>query len=182
MSACTMLRHLPLPQVLADSRHVLMLRDRDSVAELARRLPAARRAVLVGNGGIALELAHALRGLEVSPCPPCRPAPPQAHLCMACIQPFLRIQHHAHPAAEACQRGMTAQHMLARMCGAQGGQTHCGVARGQVVWVTRHSAVGDAFFDVDAAQFLLQELQAPPSPSAEEPACSTAEVQEAPAC
>jgi hypothetical protein len=55
--------------MLADSQHVLTLRDRDSVAELARRLPAARRVVLVGNGGIALELAHALRGVEVRPCP-----------------------------------------------------------------------------------------------------------------
>ena len=52
-------------QVLADSPHVLTLRDRNSVAELAARLPAARKVVLVGNGGIALELAHALRGVEV---------------------------------------------------------------------------------------------------------------------
>ena len=52
-------------QVLAGSAHVLTLRDRDSLADLAVRLPGARRVVLVGNGGIALELAHALQGVEV---------------------------------------------------------------------------------------------------------------------
>ena len=32
---------------------------------LCRRLPGVRRLVLVGNGGIALELAHSIRGVEV---------------------------------------------------------------------------------------------------------------------
>jgi hypothetical protein len=36
--------------------------------------------------------------------------------------------------------------------------------------------VGDAFFDVDAAQYLLQELQTRPGPAAGEPARSTAQV------
>lgn len=52
-------------QMVADSEHVLVLRDQDTVADLAVRLPLARRVVLIGNGGIALELAHALRGMEV---------------------------------------------------------------------------------------------------------------------
>jgi hypothetical protein len=30
----------------------------------------------------------------------------------------------------------------------------------QVVWVARHSHIGDAFFDLDAAEFLLDELKA----------------------
>ncbi len=28
----------------------------------------------------------------------------------------------------------------------------------QVVWIARHRHIGDAFFDVDAAQFLLEQL------------------------
>lgn len=42
-----------------------VLRDQDSVESLAKRLPGVRRAVLVGNGGIALEVAFAFSGLEV---------------------------------------------------------------------------------------------------------------------
>ncbi len=51
-----------LAQVVLESLHVLTLRDVDSVDALAARLVGARRVVLVGNGGIALELAcvHAL--------------------------------------------------------------------------------------------------------------------------
>ncbi|KAK9800326.1 hypothetical protein WJX73_002466 [Symbiochloris irregularis] len=79
------------PKVVADSKHVLVLRDRDTVSDLQARLPSARRTVLIGNGGIALELAHAMRGMEV-------------------------------------------------------------------VWVMRQGHMGDAFFDVDAASFLLTEL------------------------
>ena len=41
----------------------------------------------------------------------------------------------------------------------------------KVVWVTRHSAVGDAFFDVDAAQFLLKELQEQDGSAAKVLAC-----------
>lgn len=29
----------------------------------------------------------------------------------------------------------------------------------KVVWVARHKHIGDAFFDVDAARFLLKQLQ-----------------------
>ena len=55
--------------MVADSEHVLVLRDQDTLADLRARLPDARRVVLVGNGGIALELVHALRGIEVSAAP-----------------------------------------------------------------------------------------------------------------
>ena len=44
---------------------MLVLRDQDSIETLAKRLPGIRRAVLVGNGGIALEVAFAFSGLEV---------------------------------------------------------------------------------------------------------------------
>jgi len=37
-------------------QRVLTIRDTDSVARLAQRLPSSRRVAVVGNGGIALEL------------------------------------------------------------------------------------------------------------------------------
>lgn len=45
------------PRRLLNSPHVTVLRDTDSVEELAARLASARRVIVVGNGGIALELA-----------------------------------------------------------------------------------------------------------------------------
>ena len=47
------------------SPHVLVLRDQHTIQTLAKRLPGMQRVVLVGNGGIALEVAHALTGVEV---------------------------------------------------------------------------------------------------------------------
>lgn len=44
------------PRRLAESPHVLTVRDTHSVAALRARLATARRVVVVGNGGIALEL------------------------------------------------------------------------------------------------------------------------------
>lgn len=52
-------------QAIADSPHVLVLRDRDTVDSLAQRLRHARRIAVVGNGGIAMELVFNLRGVEV---------------------------------------------------------------------------------------------------------------------
>jgi len=51
---------------VAQSPHVLVLRDQHTIEALAKQLPGMRRVVLVGNGGIALEVAHALSGVEVS--------------------------------------------------------------------------------------------------------------------
>lgn len=48
-----------------DSPHLLVLRDRDTVDSLAQRMQRARRVAVVGNGGIAMELAFTLRGVEV---------------------------------------------------------------------------------------------------------------------
>jgi NADH dehydrogenase FAD-containing subunit len=47
------------PKQLAGARHpcVLTLRDAASLTALARRLRGARRVAVIGNGGIALELA-----------------------------------------------------------------------------------------------------------------------------
>lgn len=51
-------------QRLSSSQHEITLRDQDTVDELSRRLGSARRVVIVGNGGIALELVHVLKGIE----------------------------------------------------------------------------------------------------------------------
>ena len=50
---------------LDDSVHVLMLRDTRSIQTLSERLGTAKRVMIVGNGGIALELVEALQGYEV---------------------------------------------------------------------------------------------------------------------
>jgi hypothetical protein len=58
------------PNLIADSAHVIGIRDTESVSQLAKRLSSARRVLVVGNGGIALELVQALqlRGLSSSEC------------------------------------------------------------------------------------------------------------------
>lgn len=61
-------------QRLADSPKVVTLRDSTTVEELMAQLPKARRIVIVGNGGIALELVHALHGIEVSRAKHCSPS------------------------------------------------------------------------------------------------------------
>ncbi|DBB05673.1 hypothetical protein WJX77_005847 [Trebouxia sp. C0004] len=53
------------PKAVAHSPHVVVLRDQGTIEALAQRLSGKRRVVLVGNGGIALEVAHALSGLQV---------------------------------------------------------------------------------------------------------------------
>ena len=45
------------PRRLLQSQHVTVLRDTDSVATLASKLRTARSIIIVGNGGIAMELA-----------------------------------------------------------------------------------------------------------------------------
>lgn len=47
------------------------------------------------------------------------------------------------------------------ICGLQSvcNQFVCASQPVQVVWVLKHGHIGDAFFDIDAARFLLQELQ-----------------------
>ncbi|KAK9860342.1 hypothetical protein WJX84_006237 [Apatococcus fuscideae] len=83
---------------LVSTAHVLMLRDSGSIQELSHRLRSAKRVMIVGNGGIALELAQSLQGYEI-------------------------------------------------------------------IWVMRHSHIGDAFFDRDAAEYLLGQLRGPETAS-----------------
>jgi len=45
------------PRRLLDSPDVLVVRDIDSVVDLASKVESAKNVVVVGNGGIALELA-----------------------------------------------------------------------------------------------------------------------------
>ena len=107
----------------ADSCRVLSVRDWESIDKLAAQLPSARRIVLVGNGGIALELVQVLRDVEVrSTCEPCRSGR-DCHMAVRLLLHCLKVQ-----------------------------------ALRQVIWVMRHVAIGDAFFDRDAAEYLLQQI------------------------
>lgn len=54
------------PRLIEDNNSLILgIRDTDSVLELQKRLKSAKKIVLVGNGGIASELAHELQGVEV---------------------------------------------------------------------------------------------------------------------
>eukprot|EP01024_Parvocaulis_polyphysoides_P057179 TRINITY_DN6072_c2_g1_i2.p1 TRINITY_DN6072_c2_g1~~TRINITY_DN6072_c2_g1_i2.p1 ORF type:complete len:495 (-),score=102.85 TRINITY_DN6072_c2_g1_i2:217-1701(-) len=79
------------PKKFSDNENVITVRDTESVEMLAKKLEGTKRAIVVGNGGIAMEVLPAL--------------------------------------------------------------TNC-----EVIWVLKHRHIGDAFFDIDAAQFLLDRL------------------------
>uniref|UniRef100_A0A669CHM2 Pyridine nucleotide-disulfide oxidoreductase domain-containing protein 1 n=1 Tax=Oreochromis niloticus TaxID=8128 RepID=A0A669CHM2_ORENI len=54
------------PKLLTqDNPYVLGIRDTDSAQEFQKRLSKAKRIVIVGNGGIALELVYEVEGCEV---------------------------------------------------------------------------------------------------------------------
>ncbi|XP_054608728.1 pyridine nucleotide-disulfide oxidoreductase domain-containing protein 1 isoform X2 [Dunckerocampus dactyliophorus] len=54
------------PKLLTqDKQYVLGIRDTDSAQEFQKQLSKARRIVVVGNGGIALELVYEVEGCEV---------------------------------------------------------------------------------------------------------------------
>ena len=48
------------PKVIAPHPNILGLRDLQSVTDMAVRLSSARKVIIVGNGGIALELVHSV--------------------------------------------------------------------------------------------------------------------------
>lgn len=58
-------KHMTSLQAAWHHPEVVVLRDKDTIEALVRRLPGMRRVVLVGNGGIALEVAHSLTSVEV---------------------------------------------------------------------------------------------------------------------
>lgn len=53
------------PKLVSAHPNVLGIRDTESVEELGRRLASARRVMVVGNGGIALEVVHEVLGCEL---------------------------------------------------------------------------------------------------------------------
>ena len=50
------------PLLIAQHERVIGLRDTESVEDLAKRLETARRVMIVGNGGIAMEIANVVGG------------------------------------------------------------------------------------------------------------------------
>lgn len=119
-----------LPDCGGNSTHVDAL-----VQELALRLRSCRRLVLVGNGGIALELAGALAGKELI----------GSHATGA-VCPT-----NANSANSTCSRAADTA------AGSPAGASAAGGGR-ELVWVLKHGHIGDAFFDLDAAAFLLQHI------------------------
>lgn len=54
------------PRLIEQNKPLILgIRDTDSVLELQKRLETSKSVVLVGNGGIASELAYELKGIEV---------------------------------------------------------------------------------------------------------------------
>ncbi|PNW85355.1 hypothetical protein CHLRE_03g182550v5 [Chlamydomonas reinhardtii] len=132
---CTGARPKELGVPGANHPAVMTLRDTDSVQELALRLRSCRRLVLVGNGGIALELAGALAGKELI----------GSHATGA-VCPT-----NANSANSTCSRAADTA------AGSPAGASAAGGGR-ELVWVLKHGHIGDAFFDLDAAAFLLQHI------------------------
>jgi len=50
--------------IIKDSPYVIGIRDTDSIIDLKNRLSGAKRIVIIGNGGIALELVHEIKDCE----------------------------------------------------------------------------------------------------------------------
>eukprot|EP00877_Chromochloris_zofingiensis_P014973 jgi/Chrzof1/972/Cz01g35100.t1 len=55
-----------VPKTIAHHPHVITLRDSESIQEFAARLKHCSRIVVVGNGGIALEIMGAVKDVEMS--------------------------------------------------------------------------------------------------------------------
>ncbi|KAB5542186.1 hypothetical protein PHYPO_G00088550 [Pangasianodon hypophthalmus] len=51
--------------VIEENPHVLGIRDTDSAQDFQKKLSKARRMIVIGNGGIALELVYEVEGCEV---------------------------------------------------------------------------------------------------------------------
>lgn len=53
------------PKVITSHPNIISIRDLQSIADMTKRLSSARKIVVVGNGGIALELIHSVRNDSV---------------------------------------------------------------------------------------------------------------------
>ena len=126
------------------------VRDVESVAALRARLEGARRVLLVGNGGIAMELADTL----------CRPGDGEG------------------AGAAKDERAAEPRRREAKGVSAKDGREARSNDDRELVWAARHAAIGDAFFDRDAAAFLRdvaeREGLTRPPPEAERASRETA--------
>ncbi|KAG2499930.1 hypothetical protein HYH03_002217 [Edaphochlamys debaryana] len=174
------------PKALAvpggDHPCALTLRDTDSVQarsyaphrhcsphppqELVSRLRGGRRLLLVGNGGIALELAGALLAGQAAPerrahvWPSAAPAAPGAATSASASVEAPEVGA-AAPAGPREQAERTDGAAAGSASGGAGCEASGGGADGrpELVWAMKHGHIGDAFFDADAAAFLLGSLQ-----------------------
>lgn len=112
---------------------MVTVRDIDSVDLLRAKLASARRVLLVGNGGIAMEIVGALCG--------------------------------------GTREGMHRRHAPGDGRGSGDERAGAGAttAPPELVWAVRHATIGDAFFDRDAASFLLGLLMQEASSPSEAP-------------
>ena len=55
-------------QIHHDSKYCVTIRDTESALRLSEQIQSANRVVIIGNGGIALELVHALDDIEIVWC------------------------------------------------------------------------------------------------------------------
>ncbi|KAK5579377.1 hypothetical protein RB653_009059 [Dictyostelium firmibasis] len=53
------------PNLIKESPYLIGIRDTETIVDLKNRLSDAKRIVLIGNGGIALELIHEIKGCQI---------------------------------------------------------------------------------------------------------------------
>lgn len=116
-----------------------------SVEHLSRRLASAQRVAVVGNGGIALEIVHAVRSCEVS-------------------------KHHLHDDARMRRQARSASRLRkVRVSPPYGSALMACMMLGglswwlQVLWVVKDEYIGNTFFDASASSFILPELRCLPA-------------------
>ncbi|KAG7259198.1 hypothetical protein CRUP_018985 [Coryphaenoides rupestris] len=176
------------PKLLSqDQPYVLGVRDTESVLEIQKRLSSAKRILVVGNGGIALELVFEVGNCEVVWAVKDRAIGTAffdagaAHF----LVPALAVERPARAAVckrarytteEAPDGGLHTFSAGADQRRAGAGPTDAGSALGpdwhegfllrgaeqvgncEVVWAVKDRAIGTAFFDAGAAHFLVPAL------------------------
>lgn len=127
----------------------MTVRDTDSVDALRRRLATARRVLLVGNGGIAMELVGALCGGGLRE---------GARGGSTAGGEGCEGKYSGGGGGGVCRDGEE-EDVDRGASGSGDGDDSSPSSGPELVWAVRHPTVGDAFFDRDAAGFLLGLLE-----------------------